>query len=401
MSVQRWSPSLPKIEVIPQTAEQKSKSLENSIRDRLLRKSSSVDSTSGRSLPHREKSFKAQFIEIYVGSQVFEKANLNVIVAISLLASESLYEVVIVDVDSVQELRRIYVYEEELAYQMDGRLSALIVARDGPVTGNKSPTAALPTSPTNVRSAPLRSTSLPAEESPLPSIAASDSLTSPSSSQRVPQVTRRDGRSRRVSMELEHAGSSTRLVCDEAGGKSQRAADSPAEVSSGRISSQQQGLSPQQRAREARARIAEKGSSRHSKRLSGEALVQAAAARRVSEDCTKDDELLRLLSSTTRYSSRSSRVVVTRVRDPESYFDLMAGSQIEPEVDDYRKIDAAALREDSTLLQKDLCSAPTKGISFFVAVILHCLYVRRQSRNKLLLQFILFDGECSPLLLFD
>jgi hypothetical protein len=73
----------------------------------------------------RATSFRAQFIEIYVGTQRFDAASLDVVVAIYVQAFDRLYEVILMDKDTAQEISRFYVYEDELTHSMKNRLKAL------------------------------------------------------------------------------------------------------------------------------------------------------------------------------------------------------------------------------------------------------------------------------------
>jgi hypothetical protein len=109
-------------------------------------------------------------------------------------------------------------------------------------------------------------------------------------------------------------------------------------------------------------------------------------------DFSKDEELMNITSFTSRYSSRTNRTI-PRVRNPETYFELIHGTHIVPEIDDYKKFSLSELREDFSKLEQDICNTSAKGISFFVAVILNFIYVRRQSKNNELFHFILFDGK--------
>jgi hypothetical protein len=404
-----WLASPAKVAPPAMTKQQQILSRENSVRERLTRKTSSLESstsstpslTRSTSIPlvRRQKSFRAEFIEIYVGSQCFQGDNLllNVVLAVYLLASERLYEVVILNADTAVELHRIYVYEEELVYQMEGRLAALTAARDAPPVVKK---------PTSKRIVPTDSPvaledqekEREKEKSPLaasPSV--TNSPTTPVGSQRIPMVARRDGKSRRVSMELQNAGSN-RVSTEELSARMRRSEqDSESRSRRMSIGGDENGVSVERKNRVGRRESEDVSSARFkSARLSseGQGKQTTKSQRRSYEftDFSKDEELMNITSFTSRYSSRTNRTI-PRVRNPETYFELIHGTHIVPEIDDYKKFSLSELREDFSKLEQDICNTSAKGISFFVAVILNFIYVRRQSKNSELFHFILFDGK--------
>jgi len=376
--------------------QQKISERENSVRDRLTGKNLSIDSTASG---QRQQSFRAEFSEIYVGSQAFEQLNLNVILAIYLLATERLYEVIIINMDTVEEMDRIYVFEEELTFQMESRLLTLMAEKDNPspVKKSKSPSKLASEEP---HGSPGASTSR-SDHSP--------SKASGSGSGRLPSVTRRDGNSQRVSAELQNAGSN-RISSKELSSRRQRGGLDDSESSSRRLpiidgcgspggDSDGESISPPRWSLASRnRRRSDEASGRSNRRVSDDTQARSGRAPRRSSqefsEYSKDDELMKIISHTTRYASTSrTGRSCARVRNPKTYFNLIKSDKIIPGVDDYTAYSLTDLREDFSRLDSDLSCSTTKGISFFTAVILNFFHVRRQSKNESLFHFILFDGD--------
>jgi hypothetical protein len=123
--------------------------------------------------------------------------------------------------------------------------------------------------------------------------------------------------------------------------------------------------------------------------LSSRRITTSRALRLSEQDFMKDEELLTLIRTNTRHVTRSMK---RTVRNPVTYFGLLVGSEMYPEIENYKKVGHAELIADFTnKLESDICAAEKKCIDFFSAVILSSLYVRRQSKT-MQFQFVLFDG---------
>jgi hypothetical protein len=75
---------------------------------------------------NRADRFKVQFVQVYVGIQVFVGANIEAVVVINLQASDRLYEIVLIDKKKMTEIVRFYVLEDELQSQMNRRYEAVM-----------------------------------------------------------------------------------------------------------------------------------------------------------------------------------------------------------------------------------------------------------------------------------
>jgi hypothetical protein len=270
---------------------------------------------SSMSSPNRARNFKAQFIEVYVGAQVFEAAVLNVVIAIYLQASDRLYEVVLINQDTAEEIDRLYVYENELSDQMDIRLTSLTTLCEARVVQTQQKTHKSHVTPSKKG---LGGTAAP----DLPSIVGDKS--SPDKQKLcIAPVTRRD---------VGPVGAS----------------------------------SPH------------------------DAFMDIKCQR---NDELKDEELSKIININ---SNHDSPIMTTapRVAKPMSYFNLMSGSHIHPAVGEHGKVSKQDVLCDAALRERDISAAAVKDISFFTAVILHSVYVRRKAQkgNTREFQFVLFDG---------
>ena len=300
---------------------------------------------------NRAKSLKEQFIEVYVGSQVFADAGLNVVIAIFLQATDRLYEIVLVNKDTAEELHRLYVYEDELIVQMKKRHEALWI---------------IPTENDGIQQAPNRKS----RRGSLGGLKSTPSSTTQSNTSQT----------------------------DAGGTPGAPRRDSTLSVRRGSVEQPSRRGSVEQPSR--------RGSTTGALSLCASALSvseqeSANASLAYRNNLQKDTELAKM----TQGSSYDSTLLhkAPPVARPVVYFGLLAGSKIMPPLlKQYQKVGKSDLLRDFRVRADDLSAVEVKDISFFTAVILSSLYVRRMAQGEeeeeeeenepMRFQFVLFDG---------
>ena len=304
--------------------------------------------------PQRVKGLENSFIEVYVGTEVFDNANLNSIVAIYLQATARLYEVVVINKDTTEEIRHFYVFEDELRSQMKSRLSALTLAKDTHAAWAVARVA-------NIKSKPH---TLPVDMS------YSTLISSPMITKKP--LRRKSAGDEELTTQLpEHTRSRRKSLVPVFGPRQFSDLTPPSSISPGRRSS-----------------IAEL---HHD--LFGHNEVRPILSRDKVRAATllKEVELADFLVS--GRSTLTAKPVP--VSDPVAYFSLMAGHVLGPAVGTRKKIKRAELLEDYSLLESDISTSSMQDIMCFTTVILSSLYVRQQARKgeDSKLQLVLFDGN--------
>jgi hypothetical protein len=327
----------------------------------------------------RARSFKAQFIEVYVGSQVFQDAGLNVGIAIYLQATDRLYEVVLVDKDTAQEIGRLYVYEDELTLQMKKRRLALIAAQDAhkektrkeSISGMKKTCSKSTTSlhDTSLSSLTQRKSNLGGGPRQ------SQSLLVKSSAQSS------DPTRRRSLADAPHPQSTIR----------HRSLDKMQTASTGVLVNR--------RGKPVAGRQSALSETQNSSSSSSTSLKNSN-----NHTFNKDEEILKFICQ--KANSQNSAGTKTKmksrlpnVRNPIEYFSLMGGGGADlgvASVSPHPKVDQVDLLNDYSLLQKDISMSAVQDISFFASVIVTSLFVRLKAttdENIVNFQFLLFDGK--------
>ena len=297
----------------------------------------------------RATSLKAQFVEVYLGSAEFKASKLNAIIAINLQASDRLYEVVVVNDANEEEIGRVYVYESELKLQMDARRKAL------------SAIANVNTDAGNSMAAVLAAQLAAAELGPNTSLA---------------------NRARRISATQKQRRSSLQLAT------SNNSPDTPT----------RKGSAPHL--------VPAQGGGDTVRRTSLPALLMARAAAQKFMDikCNKNDqikdgELQKIMDYNNNPMKDSPLLNAPRpIDEPQSYFDLDMSTNIDPEMEGFKKYEKEAMERDQSLISADISSATADSIRFYTAVILSSLSVRRKamienSGGKRPFQFVLYDGK--------
>jgi hypothetical protein len=285
----------------------------------------------------KARSLKSQFVKVYLGSAEFKASKLNAIIAINLQASDRLYEVVVVNETSEEEIGRVYVYENELKLQMEARHKA--IAGNSSIEGGNS------------MSAMFTAQLAAAEFGPSASLA---------------------NRARRISATSKQRRSSSDF--------STRKTSTPH-------------LVPAHDKDDAPSTLP--------------ALVMARAAAQKFMDikCNKNDqikdgELQKIMDYNNNPMKDSLLLNAPRpIDEPQSYFDLDMSTNIEPEMEGFKKYEKEAMERDQSLISADISSATADSIRFYTAaVILSSLRVRRKARiensgGKRPFQFVLYDGK--------
>lgn len=300
----------------------------------------------------RSRILKNGFIEVYVGTLVYEEVGLTVVIVMSLQATDRLFEVVIIDLASGDELSRMYIFEEELHKQLKMRLEALTNARNTHASGVAAgaPAALL---------------------APPPHDLSSDSSShSPSSS--AGDVESRTIRRRSIAEVVP-------VPQQQSEPAPRRKSLTPVFKPTPRPPLRAQTLSgvPKKSISELHHDLLGSDSD------SGGRSLQYHFA---SNALFKEQELENLIVT----GACSAKVRPTAV----AYFGLMEGSKLDPEVE-LKKVDREAMLRDYALLDSDV-SATGRDIACSSAAILHSLYARHVQRqgDHSQLQFLLFDGAC-------
>jgi hypothetical protein len=238
-------------------------------------------------------------------------------------------------------------------------------------------------------------------------------------------VARRDGtgKNRRVSEQLIAAGTKNRRTSEEVSSRRRRLSDENPTLTGDSDSSSRRilpddiaGAAPPARIQASKGRTltveernrrisvevsarTRRDSEASFRKKSVAALGEVSARRQplersMSLETVKDDELLKLISFNTRYSSRAASNAAARIRNPLAYFGLMPGLETAPAIDPYQKLNSSDILADFSKLPDDICAATVKGISFNAAVILTSVHARRLDKNTSQFQFILYDSEC-------
>jgi hypothetical protein len=306
---------------------------------------------------------------VYVGTEVFQDAGLNVVIAIYLQAIVRLYEVVLINKDTAQEISRLYVYEKELTRQMKKRHVALTCALD-----------------THSAWAVARAT-------PIGLTTPHDISRSSSSSSREESAStpRRKSLGDIQTEPLEAARPSSSSATHTLGSLNHRRKSlvpvfTPHKHSNELNSSKSHSKSSDSR----RKSIVEL----HHELLghSNEVRVCLSSKHSSTDAILKELELAEILSGEGTLASAAMSFPIT---DPVSFFHLMAGSNRDPEVDShFQKVERAQLLKDYALLDADISTSAVRNITFFTAAILNSLYVRYKEKQDEdpELQFLLFDG---------
>ena len=284
----------------------------------------------------KARSLKSQFVEVYLGSAEFKASKLNAIIVINLQASDRLYEVVVINEASEEEIGRVYVYENELKLQMEARHKA--------IAGNSS------TEGGNSMSAMFAAQLAAAEFGPSASLAS---------------------RARRISATSKQRRSSSDF--------STRKTSAPHLVPA-----HDKGDAP----------------------CTLPALVMARAAAQKfmdikcnKNDQIKDEELQKIMDYNNNPMKDSPLLNAPRpIDEPQSYFDLDMSTNIDPEMEGFKKYEKEAMERDQSLISADISSATADSIRFYTAVILSSLSVRRKARiensgGKRPFQLVLYDGK--------
>ena len=303
----------------------------------------------------RARTLKEKFIEVYAGSQCFSEVDLNVAILIHLLASERLYEVVVINKESAEEIDRLYVYEDEIIHQMNGRRIALSAACD-----SHKAAAAVLAQKVNRRGSVVGTSSL--------STFVRDRKADPTGGLTVSQ-------------------SSSALVSDKRRSSLDELLGMPRRKSfNEREKVKKKTLAGYQR--KTVATIETRRNSIVERRLNKK-------TRRISENAIKDEEIVKFTSHNALDPTNIRRK--PKIRNPANYFNLVSGGNIDPDVTVLQKVSHAELLKDYSLLEKDISAAHhVKDICFCTAVILRSLFVRTKDRamnNEVKFQFVLFDGK--------
>jgi hypothetical protein len=303
----------------------------------------------------RARTLKEKFIEVYAGSQCFSEVDLNVAILIHLLASERLYEVVVINKESAEEIDRLYVYEDEIIHQMNGRRIALSAACD-----SHKAAAAVLAQKVNRRGSVVGTSSL--------STFVRDRKAGPIGGLTVSQ-------------------SSSALVSD----KRRSSLDELLSMTRRKSFNEREKVKKEALAGFQRKTVATIETRRNSiveRRLNKK-------TRRISENAIKDEEIVKFISHNALDPTNIRRK--PKIRNPANYFNLVSGGSIDPDVTVLQKVSHAELLKDYSLLEKDISAAHhVKDISFCTGVILRSLFVRTKDRamnNEVKFQFILFDGK--------
>ena len=317
------------------------------------------------------RSFKNRFIEVYIGSEVIADAGLNVIIAVYLQAIDRLYEVVVINSDTAEEISHFFVFEDELSAQMKSRREALTFARD-----THAAWAAARMAPIDL-----------AHPGELALGSSSDSIATVASTSEKHKLSPKKNTFRRKSSgdlqsklaDLAH--SAQQLSCRR------RKSFVPVSNSFQRHKKQvpEKSVNVQQNRRKSIEGLHHElfGHTLELRTLLGSTAKQDSAILR-------ELELINLLAGDDSLAHNP-----VSVSDPVAYFRLMAGSQLDPEVGTFKKIERAELLKDYSLLEADMSTSPVQDIAFYTAVILNSLYVRYRARRgeNSELQVLLFDGN--------
>ena len=295
----------------------------------------------------KARSLKAQFVEVYLGSAEFKASKLNAIIAINLQASDRLYEVVVVNEASEEEIGRVYVYENELKLQMDARRKAL------------SAIANANTEAAETAAAQFAARLVAAEGGSSASLA---------------------NRARRISATQKQRRTSQ--MRPSAFHKSMRSSSSFS----------------------ASASFSENDTS--ISKMSFPMLVTARAAAQKFMDikCNKNDQMkdeqLQKIMDYNNNPMKDSPLLnaPNPIDEPQSYFGLDMSTNIDPAVEGFTKYEKAAIDKNDSLISADLSFAANDSIGFFTAVILSSFYARcktvlANSGGKRPFQFVFFDGK--------
>jgi hypothetical protein len=295
---------------------------------------------------------KAQFVEVYLGSAEFKASKLNAVIAINLQASERLYEVVVVNEVNEEEIGRMYVYENELKLQMDARRKALSVIANANNTDAGNSMAAV-----------LAAQLAAAELGPNTSLA---------------------NRARRISATQKQRRSSLQLAaCTNSPDTTPRRKSSTPHL----VPAQGGG-----------------GDTVRRNSLPGLLMARAAAQKFMDIKCNKndqikDEQLQKIMDYNNNPMKDSLLLNAPRpIDEPQSYFDLDMSTNIDPEMEGFKKYEKEAMERDQSLISADISSATADSIRFYTAVILSSLSVRRKARiensgGKRPFQFVLYDGK--------
>jgi hypothetical protein len=306
----------------------------------------------------RARTLKEKFIEVYAGSQCFSEVDLNVAILIHLLASERLYEVVVINKESAEEIDRLYVYEDEIIHQMNDRRIALSAACD-----SHKATAADNLQKVAKRRANRRISS---EAKSLSALVKDHTKTTAALVKSQSSNAMLNERRRRSFDELQNM--KRRRSFDERENAKKEALEGIRRKTFDGMVKTDSGV--------------------------GGGRGGSVKSRRSSENEVKDEEIVKFISHNTLDPTNIRRT--PKIRNPTYYFNLTSGGNIDPDVATLRKVTRDELLKDYSLLEKDISDSSVKDISFCTSVILRSLFVRMKDRivnNAVSFQFVLFDGE--------